>query len=80
MATNESVIRAAIQALLNASETDHWQVSQFVLALGLERIDSEGRVESTPWVWAPPDQPEWATDGLLQAAITMRYDADIESD
>jgi hypothetical protein len=54
-------------------------VAEFVLALGLEKL-VDGQVESTAWVWAPADQPDWVTDGLLRAASELREDADIDTD
>jgi hypothetical protein len=79
MTTPVDRLRNAIQRLLN-EEGDNWVLSQFVLALGLEKINSEGHVESTAWVWAPADQPDWITDGLLRAASELREDADIDTD
>jgi len=72
-------LRAAIQRLLN-DEGDNWVLGQFVLALGLEKMNSEGQVESTAWVWAPADQPDWITDGLLRTATELREDADVDTD
>ena len=72
-------LRNAIQKLLN-QEGDGWVLNEFVIALGLQKINSEGEVESTAWVWAPADQPDWITDGLLRAASELREDADIETD
>ena len=72
-------LRNAIQKLLNA-ESDGWIVQEFVLALGLQRMNSEGHIESTAWVWAPAEQPDWQTDGLLRAASELREDADIDTD
>jgi len=71
-------LRNAIQRVLN-EEGDGWIVSQFVLALGLEKL-VDGAIESTAWVWAPADQPDWVTDGLLRAASELREDADIDTD
>ena len=64
-----SQIRSAIQSILDG-EGDGWQVGQFVLAMGIERWRGEG-VESSAWVWAPPDQPEWMSCGLLESAREM---------
>ena len=72
-------LRNAIQKLLN-QEGDGFVLNEFVLALGLQKMNSEGEVESTAWVWAPADQPDWITDGLLRAASELREDADIETD
>ena len=71
-------LRNAIQRVLN-EEGDGWIVGQFVLALGLEKL-VDGAMESTAWVWAPADQPDWVTDGLLRAASELREDADIDTD
>ena len=75
--TQSEFIRAAIQKLLD-TEGDGYQLTQFVLALGLERMNADGHIESTAWVWAPKEQPDWQTDGLLKAAVDMREDADID--
>ena len=69
-------LRNAIQKLLN-QEGDGWVLNEFVMALGLQKLNSEGDIESTAWVWAPADQPDWITDGLLRAASELRVDADI---
>lgn len=70
-------LRRCIQKILD--DGDGWQVDQFVICLGLERI-VDGRVESTPWVWSPPEQPDWQTDGLMRAAWELRCDSDVDSD
>ena len=72
-------LRNAIQKLLN-QEGDGWVLNEFVMALGLQKLNTEGEIESTAWVWAPADQPDWITDGLLRAASELREDADIETD
>ena len=71
-------LRNAIQRVLN-EEGDGWIVGQFVVALGLEKM-VDGAIESTAWGWAPVDQPDWVTDGLLRAASELREDADIDTD
>ena len=63
-------IRAAIQAMLDSCGGG-WQVAQYVVVMGLERVH-DGQIESSPWMWAPPHQPDWQTDGLLEAAIELR--------
>ena len=60
-------VRAALQAILEA-EGDGFQVSQFVVVMGLERFNAEGGIDSTAWTWAPDSQPAWMTDGLLDSA------------
>ena len=78
MLTPKERLRNAIQRVLN-EEGDGWIVGQFVLALGLEKM-VDGVIESTAWVWAPADQPDWITDGLIRAASELREDADIDTD
>jgi hypothetical protein len=75
-----SDIRAAIQALLDADPPEGWSVGQFVIVMSLERINSEGAVETTPWYWAPTDQADWMTDGLLDAAMDLRAGCDFIDD
>jgi len=72
-------LRNAIQRLLN-SEGEGWVLDQFVIAMGLQRVTSDNEVESTAWVWAPAEQPDWITDGLLRTAAELREDADIDTD
>ena len=72
-------LRNAIQKLLNA-EGEGWVLDQFVIAMGLQRVTSDNQVESTAWVWAPAEQPDWITDGLLRTAAELREDADIDTD
>lgn len=72
MSAQESAVRAAVQALLDAIG-DGWCVAQLVLCMGLERVNSStGDIESTPWIWAPKSQAEWMTDGLIETALNMR--------
>jgi hypothetical protein len=79
MSSPVELLRQAIQQLLN-NDNDGWQLGQFVLALGLEKLNGDGTIESTAWVWAPTDQPDWITDGLLRAASELREDADVDTD
>ena len=79
MTDHSAAIRAAIQALLN-SEGDGYVVGQMAIAMGLERINSEGHVEAVPWVWAPEDQPSWQTTALLHEGLLLRDEADITDD
>ena len=79
MITPVDRLKAAIQKLLNA-EGDGWVLDQFVIAMGLQRVTSGNDVESTAWVWAPAEQPDWITDGLLRTATELREDSDIDTD
>lgn len=72
-------IRAAVQAILDQAG-DGFQVAQFVISMGLERVNSDGKLEATSWLWAPPEQAEWMTDGLLEAATELRCIAGLLDD
>ena len=72
-------IKVAIQAFLDR-EGEGWAVSQWVVAMGLERMDSDGNVESLAWYCAPKDQADWHTKGLLQNASELHETADIDDD
>lgn len=72
-------IKQAIQAMLD-NYGDGWNVAQYVIVLGIERVTSEGRLETAPWVFTPRDQPEWMSDGLLEAGCGLRAEAEIEED
>lgn len=70
----EAAVRDAIQQLLD-EQGDGWQVAQVVIVMGLERM-TDGSLDSTPWLWSPPDQPGWQTDGLLEVAMGLPAAAD----
>lgn len=72
-------LRTALQYLLDC-EGDGWQLNHYAIVLGLERMDSDGRVASTVWVTSPLDQADYVTDGLLSAAEDMRSAADVIDD
>lgn len=67
-------IRKAIQAVIDTEEGEGWTVTQYVVAMGLERIHN-AQIESCGWIWAPPDQADWMTVGLLEAGLEMRAEA-----
>jgi hypothetical protein len=68
-------IRQAVQAVIDQEDGDAgWTVTQYVVAMGLERIH-DARIESCGWVWSPPDQADWMTVGLLEAALEMRAES-----
>lgn len=72
-------LRDAIQAVINELDDDRgWNVSQFVISMGLERVNADGQVESCSWHWAPPEQPDWQIIGLLLAAVDDHNAAEIE--
>ena len=68
---------SAIQAVLDAAG-DGWTVNQFVVSMGIERITSDGELESTTWWTAPRDQPEWQTTALLNQTLDDRANQDCD--
>lgn len=72
-------IREAIQQHLD-DEGEGWNVDQFVVAMGLVRINSDGEVESLPWVISPASQPDWQTEGLLHKATTIQTCVGVDPD
>ena len=72
-------LRSALQYLLNC-EGDGWQLSHYVVVLGLQRMDARGGVENTVWMTVPQEQPDYVTDGLVTASEEMRACADIADD
>lgn len=57
---------------------DGWQCAQFTICMGLERVNADGELESSPWIYTPPAQPDWMTDGLLEAAMEARATAETD--
>lgn len=74
MSEHAQRIRDAIQAVMDEIDepADRWHVTQFVVAMGIERMTADGTIEASCWCWAPPEQPDWQNDGLLNAALDMR--------
>lgn len=75
----EAAVRAAVQAILDA-EGDGWSIAQFTITMGMERVGADGTLESAPWIWSPPNQPDWMTDGLIESAFTLRLESETEDD
>lgn len=72
-------IREAIQEFLD-TEGDGWTLTQFVIAMGLQRINSDGSLESIAWYHAPDGQADWQTSGLLEEANMLHKNADEDDD
>lgn len=72
-------IRKAIQEVLDDSG-DGWTVTQYVVAMGLEKITVDGEIEATAWYYAPQNQAGWQTCGLLDQAVAMYESNDSEYD
>ncbi len=72
-------IREAIQEFLN-TEGEGWSLTQYVIAMGLERIDSDGNVEAIAWYYAPDGQADWQTGGLLEEASGLHQSTESDDD
>jgi hypothetical protein len=64
VSTANDRIAAAVQARLD-EYGDGWTLSQWVVGMTIERINSDGQVETVPWCLAAPTQADWQTDALL---------------
>lgn len=73
-------IKDEIQKYLDEHERDGWTVTQYVIAMGLSRIDSDGNIESIAWYHAPQGQADWQTQGLLHSAVELSEAAEAEAD
>lgn len=73
----DDYLREAIQKLLNESG-DGWSLTQFVVAMGLEQLNSDGTVESVVWYHAPENQPHWQTGALLDRALELHEEPEDE--
>ena len=72
-------LRICLQDILDDAG-DGWQLAHYVIALGLERMDGDGNIAHCAWMLSPTSQADYITDGLIDAAETMRAVADIEDD
>lgn len=77
--TPAEAVRHYIQQMLD-NAGDGWNLAQYVLCMGLERVTPNGELECTAWVWSPPHQADWMTDGLLQASINLRDSCEVDDD
>lgn len=74
----KDIIRESIQAMLD-TYSDGWSLSHFVIPMGLERVNSEGFIESVVWLYSPTSQGEYITNGLLLEAEALQH-ADQDTD
>jgi hypothetical protein len=81
MTANER-LRAALQAVLDAENSEGWLLDHYVVVMGVQKIDPDGKVTSASWLTAPEDQGDYVTMGLLDSAVGMQSDAteEVEDD
>jgi hypothetical protein len=73
-------LRKAIQDILDASDSEGWELAHYVVVVGIERLTSDGKVQTAVWAAQPGDQADYITDGLLASAEDIRASADVEDD
>ena len=54
---DDDPIRAVIQTVIDAGDETGWSCSHYVVCVGLERITSDGGIESAAWWVTQPHQP-----------------------
>lgn len=64
-------LRVALQYLLDTVDGEGWVLSDYVVVVGLRRMNGMV-VESSAWPISHPEQPDYVTDGLIAAAEDMR--------
>ena len=69
---DDDPIRAVLQTVIDAGDETGWSCSHYVVCVGLERITSDGGVESAAWWVAQPHQPGYVSDGLVARVADMR--------
>ena len=70
-------IRNGIQKALD-SMGDGWTAAHYIVCLGLERVTSDGELETCGFWLAPPEQADYITDGLLMAVEESRSCTEVE--
>lgn len=74
-------LRAALQEVLDNEDSEGWLLDHYVVVMGLQKIDSDGKVTSISWMTAPEDQADYITTGLLDSAVGMEEaDTEIEDE
>ena len=74
-------LRAALLEVLDAENGDDgWLLDHYIVVMGVQRIDSNGKVSSSSCMTFPEDQAYYVTMGLLDSGFTMQADATEEVD
>jgi hypothetical protein len=72
MMTANERLRVALQELLDVENSEGWLLDHYVVVMGVQKIDSDGKVTSASWLTAPEDQGDYVTMGLLDSAVSMQ--------
>lgn len=76
-------LRAALQEILDTeSDEEGWLLDHYVVVMGIQKIDSNGKVNSASCMTVPEDQADYVTTGLLDSAVDMNANAteEVEDD
>lgn len=76
-------LRAALQELLDAEGDEQgWLLDHYVVVMGIQKIDSNGKVSSSSCMTVPDDQADYITAGLLDSAVDMQANSteEVEDD
>ena len=57
-------IHVALQRILD-KEHDGWSVAHYAIMVGIDRVCSDGKVESATFIHTPEEQADYMTAGLL---------------
>lgn len=72
-------ITAALQDAIDHNAAG-WRVSHYVAVVGLDRINSDGQVETSAAIYHPDGQADYITNGLLLKADHLLAECDDEED
>ena len=70
--TPHECLRAALQAVLDSEDGDGWLLNHYVVVMGVQKMDSNGKVNSACWMTYPEDQANYITTGLLDSAQSLQ--------
>lgn len=80
--TAHEQFRAALQTLIDAENSEGWLLDHYVVVMGVQKMNSDGKVNSGSWMTVPDDQADYVTMGLLNSAFSMQEDTadEVEDD
>ncbi len=80
MMTANERLRVALQELLDVENSEGWLLDHYVVVMGVQKIDLDGKVTSASWLTAPEDQADYITAGLLDSAVGMEEEVEAEDE
>lgn len=70
--TPHECLRVALQVILDSEDNEGWLLNHYVVVMGVQKIDSDGRLSSASWMTAPEDQADYITAGLIDSAAGIQ--------